>query len=252
MKKSLRPGLRLLLILAFLGDLFEDLADAGGLMSFSYQQVYGYVPQKYKKHNFSSLVSRYLKIGNIEKEIKNGQAFLKLSSLGEEKIINKIPIFKFRKKSWDGKWLMVIFDIPEKNSKVRKALREKLRELGFAMLQRSVWISPYDLSSLLKEFLENIGLSGTVLVVGPTKILIEDEKTLASAIFSLERINREYQKLVDKWNNREGEDKEDLAKEIKSRYFEILATDPLLPEQLLPKEWWGRKAMKLVRKWIKE
>ncbi|MBL7159881.1 CRISPR-associated endonuclease Cas2 [Candidatus Microgenomates bacterium] len=249
--KKLKPGQKILLALAFLGDLFEDLADAGGLMSFSYQQIYGFVPQKYKKHNFQATVSRSLKVGNIEKTIKKDQVCLRLSSLGREKIFNDIPLLTLRKKPWGGKWLMVIFDIPEKNSSARKALREKLKELGFGMLQRSVWISPHDFSSLFQEFLENIGFANEALVIGPTQIGIADEKALVEKVFRLKEINSFYQKLIEKWKNEKNKKNKNFIREIKSQYLEILTTDPFLPDELLPKDWWGEKAEKLIKTLVK-
>lgn len=44
---------------------------------------------------------------------------------------------------WDGKWHVIIFDIPEYFKVARNALRRKLQELGFRQLQRSVFIYPY-------------------------------------------------------------------------------------------------------------
>ena len=44
---------------------------------------------------------------------------------------------------WDGKWRLVVFDIPEKKRKGRDALRDKIKELGFYELQKSVFIFPY-------------------------------------------------------------------------------------------------------------
>ena len=44
---------------------------------------------------------------------------------------------------WDGKWHVVLFDIPEKHKLAREALRSKLRELGFHQWQRSVFVHPY-------------------------------------------------------------------------------------------------------------
>jgi len=46
-------------------------------------------------------------------------------------------------KNWDKKWRVVIFDIPNKFTKAREALRKKIKELGFYQLQKSVWIYPY-------------------------------------------------------------------------------------------------------------
>lgn len=47
-------------------------------------------------------------------------------------------------KKWDKKWRMIIFDVPEKKSKERRALSSKLKDLGFYPLQESVYIYPFE------------------------------------------------------------------------------------------------------------
>lgn len=47
-------------------------------------------------------------------------------------------------KQWDGKWRMVMFDIPHDMKKARDAFRFHLRRLGFHPLQKSVFIYPHD------------------------------------------------------------------------------------------------------------
>lgn len=42
---------------------------------------------------------------------------------------------------WDGMWRVVIFDIPEDSRNAREFFREKLRNLGFQQLQKSVFIT---------------------------------------------------------------------------------------------------------------
>jgi hypothetical protein len=44
---------------------------------------------------------------------------------------------------WDGKWRLLMFDIPESEKLAREALREKLKKLGFAKFQKSVWLHPF-------------------------------------------------------------------------------------------------------------
>ena len=46
-------------------------------------------------------------------------------------------------KNWDGKWRLVIFDIPEKEREARNILRETIQRLGFIQLQQSAWLYPY-------------------------------------------------------------------------------------------------------------
>lgn len=44
---------------------------------------------------------------------------------------------------WDKKWRIVFFDIPEKQKTKRDAFAGHLRRMRFAVLQRSVFISPF-------------------------------------------------------------------------------------------------------------
>lgn len=44
---------------------------------------------------------------------------------------------------WDGKWRMLMFDIPEPKKAMREILRLNLKSLGFLQFQKSVWICPY-------------------------------------------------------------------------------------------------------------
>ncbi|MFH1462716.1 MAG: CRISPR-associated endonuclease Cas2 [bacterium] len=61
-----------------------------------------------------------------------------------------------RPKKWDGKWRLVIFDIPNSSHIIRDIFRRKLKEFGFYMFQRSVWIYPFKCQeeiNFLREFL---------------------------------------------------------------------------------------------------
>lgn len=80
------------------------------------------------------------------RERKDGLVEVVLTEKGEKKALTYNPeYFKINKPArWDGKWRIVIFDIPEKKKAAREALRRRLRELGFYQLQRSVWIFPYE------------------------------------------------------------------------------------------------------------
>lgn len=48
-----------------------------------------------------------------------------------------------RPKSWDEKWRIVFFDIPETDKQARDHFTGKLKALGFRKLQRSVWVHPF-------------------------------------------------------------------------------------------------------------
>lgn len=58
-------------------------------------------------------------------------------------------------KRWDGKWRIVIFDIPERYKKARHSLWGKLKELNFYPLQKSVWVHPFPCEHEI-QFLKNV------------------------------------------------------------------------------------------------
>ena len=60
-------------------------------------------------------------------------------------------------KNWDKKWRLVIFDVPVNKSFNRRVFTDKLKEMGFVLLQKSVWCCPYpceDEIDFLKELYE--------------------------------------------------------------------------------------------------
>ena len=80
------------------------------------------------------------------KENKEGLIEVVLTKDGEKKALRfKLDDIKIKKpKKWDKQWRIVIFDIPEKFKGAREALREKLKELGFVELQKSVFAYPFE------------------------------------------------------------------------------------------------------------
>lgn len=76
---------------------------------------------------------------------KNGKEYVQITEAGRKRAIeaglNDIKISKPVR--WDKKWRLVIFDIPARYKVRAETFRRKLKEIGFIMLQKSVWIHPY-------------------------------------------------------------------------------------------------------------
>jgi len=58
---------------------------------------------------------------------------------------------------WDGKWRLVMFDVPEKRKKIRDTLRFLLRSAGFVHFQDSAWIQPYPCDELVTLLRSHLG-----------------------------------------------------------------------------------------------
>jgi len=106
-------------------------------------------------------------IKNLEKkeiinlEEKNNKVFVYLKNKDHPKIIEysikSLLDFKKKKKSWNGKWFMVFFDVPEAQRNKRDYLRKFLRKLGFYPYQKSVYLFPYECEKevrLIKKIVE--------------------------------------------------------------------------------------------------
>jgi len=150
------------------------------------------VAQKFHGTYYANKEAQRIK-EKIRKEWEIKQAIKRLQSMDYIKIDEAhkkayltekgiLEFIKFRiqdkESSWDGKWRMVIFDIPEEKRAQRDFLRRQLRWLGFKELQKSVWVFPYDIKQELEEVLTicKSNIYGDIRFLTVDKI--EDDKDL--------------------------------------------------------------------------
>lgn len=84
--------------------------------------------------------------GLITFEERGGKRYARITEAGEQMLeLESLREKNAQKpKRWDGRWRVVLFDIPERRRAVRNQLRKFMQEFGFVRLQDSVWIYPYD------------------------------------------------------------------------------------------------------------
>ncbi len=66
---------------------------------------------------------------------------------------------------WDGKWRIVVFDIPESKRLVRDILRSRLKMWGFKPWQKSVWASKKNITDKLRNLVKELDILEWVLVI---------------------------------------------------------------------------------------
>ena len=126
-----------------------------------------------QKRKFSQALWRLKKDRLIITNQKSDGTFVvKLTNKGKRKVKEfrfddmEIPI----PKKWDGKWRIVIFDIPNKRNAGREALRTKIKELDFYQLQKSVWAFPYPCEKEIEFITELFRLYPYVQIIEATRI----------------------------------------------------------------------------------
>jgi phenylacetic acid degradation operon negative regulatory protein len=109
-----------------------------------------------------------------EKVMPDGSFRIELTKHGQQKAkelhLRDISLNIEKPKRWNGMWLIVLFDIPEKDRMFRDILREHLQALKFLKLQHSVFISPHPLEKPILELITLYSAEQYVRVVTAVKI----------------------------------------------------------------------------------
>jgi|SRR3989344_2447419 len=150
----------------------NDMVDF--LLSNKYRQInilFGNenpVIRKYRKdksiRNFNQLIYHLKKNNYIKVKSLESKKAIMLTKEGFNKALRASFKIKEKKKRKDGKWIMIVFDIPQKHQKARNLLRSVLQNLGYKMFQQSVWITPYDVSDKTEKLLQAYSLERYVKI----------------------------------------------------------------------------------------
>ena len=66
--------------------------------------------------------------------------------------------------NWDGKWRIILLDLPEDRKAERDGLRYLLKKAGFILLKNSVWISPYPFEHLFMNIKKDLSLTTEIMI----------------------------------------------------------------------------------------
>jgi len=152
---------------------------------------------------------------------------------------------------WDGRWRLVLFDVPTGRNAQRERLRRYLRDKGFGYLQQSVWISP---DSLVEERQILGGGKSNVeslLLLEALPCAGESDAEIVAGAWDFERINRRYARHLKVLEERPGSAlRNDVAAKSLLRWaaaereawLDAVTNDPLLPGRILPSDYLGQQA----------
>ncbi|MBI5306263.1 CRISPR-associated endonuclease Cas2 [Candidatus Wolfebacteria bacterium] len=127
--------------------------------------------QKYHKMIYK------LKKDGLIKEEGSDKKFFVITIKGKEKLkklknglikIKELPEIFYEKEKIDS-FVIITFDIPELHKKKREWLRAVLVNLGFGMLQKSVWIGKIKIPKKLIDDLRRLKLIDYVEILGVNK-----------------------------------------------------------------------------------
>lgn len=166
-------------------------------------------------------------------------------------------------KGWDRRWRLVAFAIPEAKRAARDAFRDRLLALGGAAVQNGVYVSPHrwEVDALAEA--ERLGVTDHVTVASTDDLTVggeRDPRKLAARLWPLDAVAARYERFCEVY---EGipEALEQMRRErrrlteaeflpgaliVGIKFAECFNVDPLLPPELLPRPWPGRRARELL------
>lgn len=136
---------------------FEDFAN------HYYRYHYG-VPEL-RQSSLSQALKRLRENGLIEEVKLKKDIIIKLTEEGRDLIQDP-----FDESKWDGKYRIVIFDIPEEKRIIRNLFRRNLKKWGFKHLQKSVWISKRNIFDKLNSYIKDLGIEKWVIIIESNKL----------------------------------------------------------------------------------
>jgi len=219
----------LLFGITLIDEIMREFRDPGGFVSFSYKNLYGFVPPTYKRKNLYGMVNN-LKISG--KVLSTMRGSFKITEKGKRDILVNFPNLQFLHKPWDGKWRIVGFDIEEKKRSLRNALRRSLYMLGFGMLQESLYVSPLPIENTVEKILSsNRNEIDNAYIFVSDKFFLGNAGDFVNRAFHITDLNNAYGELLTKLVlEKEGEGK------LLQEFIKVSVLDPFLPKELLPKD----------------
>lgn len=170
-----------------------------------------------------------------------------LTPAGQDRLLDALPKFK-RHPVWSGSLWLITYDIAENHKQDRDSLRNFLIDQGFGRLQDSIYLSPFDPTDQVRKGVRQLSIQGEVLIsrMGKDGHLGDmDLNELIAHVYDLDSIQTRYQFFITKLTNHPVNPQN--APFLFLEYLSILKQDPQLPPQLLPPDWGGDKAYKLVK-----
>lgn len=154
-------------------------------------------------------------------------------------------------RAWDGRWRMVLFDVPVARDSHRKRLRRYLHDRGFGCLQGSVWVTPDPLEEEKKILVGAKIDVESLLLLDAQPCAGESDAEIVAGAWDFERINQRYLRLM---KILDAHPKGPLRSEASAKamlrwtsaereaWLDAVTNDPLLPKRILPSGYLGQRA----------
>lgn len=200
--------------------------------------------------HLAELQRRKLIEEQIEQTRAGVQRVVKLTQTGRLAALAEVDPEQAWSRPWDKVWRMVMFDVPDRENKVRVKLRRSLRRLRFGWLQNSVWLAPHPFELVERQIAAMPSGADALILFEGRPAGGEKDSDLVAAAWDWRNIKAVY----DAWKQvadqapltalRGSEWPSDTLTEWVKRerdaWSKVMKLDPFLPSCLLPPDYPGK------------
>ncbi len=193
---------------------------------------------------------QFLERQAADKETAPDERVCKLTETGRIVALGGVDPVAAWGRPWDGRWRLVMFDLPENLNRQRVKLRRVLKDLKFGYLQNSVWLSPDSFDVHAGKFAgARVDVESLTLFEG-RPAGGESDQDLVSGAWAFGAVQQRY----DAWAKVAGQAPRirsggettwkavrHWAQRERLAWASAVEADPFLPEPLLPAGYAGRK-----------
>lgn len=159
-------------------------------------------------------------------------------------------IYKRHRETWDGRWLVVAYSLPERRRGERDRLREGLSFLGLGSLGNGLFISPHDLADEVRAVADRTGALDQVTVLRARLAWPDEPQDIVRRAWDLEEVAGRYRRFLTEFRPvlddpaAPVDDEEAFRRRFRltHAFRRTLFGDPELPDALLPDGWVGTAA----------
>jgi phenylacetic acid degradation operon negative regulatory protein len=161
---------------------------------------------------------------------------------------------------WDNSWHLVTYSLPGDQGALRHQLRTRLSWLGYGMLEPGTMIAPFSRREQVQALIEELIVGEYVHFFTRAKLEMTDDQAIVSKCWDLEVLNKSYSAFIER-HQPEFDQLQDIFLRLGTlpeeqsfiqrfwviyEYSAFPRKDPNLPDELLPEDWQGRSAAKLL------
>jgi len=199
-------------------------------------------------------ISRMTRQGWMAGRKIGNRSYYAMTARGSERVDKVSPrIYRPPETSWDGRWRLVAYSVPERIRENRDRFRKDLTVIGFAPLGPSLWLSPRNALEAAREAASQSGILDHIDLFEAQSRGPRGDRELLATCWNLDAIAESYRAFIRTGRQHPVFSDHDDAREFVARewlvhdYRKFIYIDPGLPLSLLPDDWPAARASALFR-----